>query len=190
MSSPSALQQSAVRALPRSRRLRLTFVGCSRAFLALLAAALPAAAGAPRVVIRHATGGTVTVTVEVAATAPARERGLMFRQELPRAHGMLFVFPADADHAFWMRNTPLSLDIVFIDRDRRIVGIEANTVPYSERHLRVGRASRYVLEVAAGLCAREGVRVGDCVEFQEIPEIEGGERPCTGASDAPATTAP
>ena len=174
MPSPNRLQQSAVRA----------------ATLVLVAGAVLGAAGTPQVVIRGATGKSVTVSVEVAATSAARERGLMFRQELLSSHGMLFVFPQDADHAFWMKNTPLSLDIVFIGTDRRIAGIEADTVPYSERHLRVGKVSRYVLEVAAGFCAREGIRVGDCVEFHGVPEIEGGERPCTGASGAPVTNAP
>jgi hypothetical protein len=163
------------------------------AVVLVAAAALgtPAAAGAggaPQVVVRRASGGATSVSVEVAATSAARERGLMFRQELAASHGMLFVFPQEADHAFWMRNTPLSLDIVFISSDRRIVGIAAGTVPYSERHLRVGKRSRYVLEVAAGFAAREGVRAGDCVEFHGIPEIEGGAQPCGGADGGAAAT--
>jgi hypothetical protein len=64
-----------------------------------------------------------------------------------------------------MKNTPVSLDIIFIDEDGRIVGIRPDTVPYSEARLSVGRLSRYVLEVAAGYCAREGVAVGDRVEL-------------------------
>jgi uncharacterized membrane protein (UPF0127 family) len=168
-------------------------VAIAIALVAAAALGMPAAAGAadaPQVVVRRAAGGTTTVSVEVAATSATRERGLMYRQELPTSHGMLFVFPQEADHAFWMRNTPLSLDIVFIGTDRRIVGIEADTVPYSERHLRVGKRSRYVLEVAGGFCARESVRAGDCVEFHGIPEVEGGELPCTATTGAAATNAP
>jgi uncharacterized membrane protein (UPF0127 family) len=182
MPSPHALQQKAARAVALGLGLGIG--------LELLTAVALGAASAPQAVIRRAAGGTTTVTVEVAATSASRERGLMFRQELPDSHGMLFVFPQEADHAFWMRNTPLSLDIVFIGSDRRIVGIAADTVPYSERHLRVGKASRYVLEVAAGFCARESVRVGDCVEFPGVPEIVDGERPCAGAGGSAAANTP
>jgi len=188
MPSPEGLQESGLRTFPG----RLAFVGAATGLLALLAGAASGAAGTPQAVIRGAAGTSTTVEVEVAATAAARERGLMFRQELPSSSGMLFLFPQEADHAFWMRNTPLSLDIVFIGSDRRIVGIAADTVPYSERHLRVGKASRYVLEVGAGFCARQGVRVGDCVEFHGIPEVAGGEQPCAAAAAtaAPPATAP
>jgi hypothetical protein len=89
----------------------------------------------------------------------------MFRDSLPAGHGLLFVFPVTADHQFWMRNTPLALDIVFIDEAHRIVGIRADTIPYSERRLGVGRPSRFVLEVPAGFCAREGIGVGDRLDL-------------------------
>jgi len=95
----------------------------------------------------------------------------MFRRELEPMHGMLFLFGVDADRPFWMKNTPLSLDILFIDASLRVVGIHANTVAYSERQLRAGRRSRYVLEMAAGFCAREGVQVGDSVEFRGIEAV-------------------
>ena len=138
-------------------------VGVLLATIPLLAASAP-----PRVLIHTTSGGEVSVAVEIAATPACRQRGLMFRRELEPMHGMLFVFQEDADRPFWMKNTPLPLDIVFIDASRRVVGIQANTVPYSERRLRAGRPSRYVLEVAAGFCAREGVQVGNSVEFRGI----------------------
>jgi uncharacterized membrane protein (UPF0127 family) len=134
----------------------------------LVATALVAAAAGPRVAIRTATGQTVAVTVEVAATPAKRERGLMFRKDLGAQHGMLFLFPREANHAFWMKNTPLPLDIIFIDRARHIVGIQADTVPYSLQHLRGGGPSQYILEVNAGFCARTGVQVGDQLEFHDI----------------------
>lgn len=141
-------------------------------FSALL---LLAASAVPQVVIHAGSGSEVSVTVEIADTPARRERGLMFRRNLEPMHGMLFLFQGDADRPFWMKNTPLSLDIVFIDQNRRVVGIQANTVPYSERQLRAGRPSRYVLEVVAGFCAREGVQVGDSVEFRGV-ELASGPR--------------
>jgi uncharacterized membrane protein (UPF0127 family) len=134
----------------------------------VVATAIVAAAAGPRVSIHTAAGDTIAVTVEIAATPARRERGLMFRKDLGAQHGMLFLFPREANHSFWMKNTPLSLDIVFIDHARRIVGIAADTVPYSLRHLRGGRSSLYVLEVNAGFCARTGVQVGDQIEFHNI----------------------
>ena len=138
-------------------------VGVLLTTIPLLAASAP-----PRVLIHTASGSEVSVTVEIAATPALRQRGLMFRRELEPMHGMLFVFQEDEDRPFWMKNTPLSLDIVFIDASRRVVGVQANTVPYSERQLRAGRPSRYVLEVAAGFCASKGMQVGDSVEFPGI----------------------
>jgi hypothetical protein len=170
MLSPARLQQSGSRppAIEVSRRVRRAIVcAVGTVFLA-------AAASAPRVVIHTAAEDPVTVTVELADTPAKRERGLMFRTELAAAHGMLFVFERDMDHTFWMKNTPLSLDIIFIDQERRIVGIQTDTVPYSERQLRVGRPSRYVLEVVAGFCARHGIKPGDRVDLPEAPP--GGRR--------------
>jgi uncharacterized membrane protein (UPF0127 family) len=134
----------------------------------LVAAPLLAASTQPQVLIHTTSGPAVAVDVEIAATPAKRERGLMFRQELAPRQGMLFLFRSDADHAFWMKNTPLSLDIIFIDASFRVVGIQAGAVPHSLQQLRGGRPSRYVLEVPAGFCAREGVRVGDRLEFRGI----------------------
>jgi len=144
-----------------------------RAGVLLATIPLLAASAPPRVLIHTTSRGDVSVIVEIVATPARRQRGLMFRRELEPMHGMLFTFQEDADHPFWMKNTPLSLDIVFIDESRRVVGIQASTVPYSERQLRAGRPSRYVLEVAAGFCAREGVQVGDSVEFRGIESAVG-----------------
>ncbi len=144
----------------------------------ITAAALAVALGcasSPGVRIHTAAGRTLTVTVEIAVTPAERERGLMFRSPLADGHGMLFIFPRATDHQFWMKNTPAPLDIVFIGEDGRIVGIRPDTVPYSEARLSVGRPSRYVLEVAAGYCAREGVAVGDRVELPEENALKTAE---------------
>jgi len=153
---------------PGGRPRRFTLLGGAGIAALACAATVMAAAAAPTVRIHTASGEVVTVTVELAATPARQTRGLMFRRRLAPMHGMLFLFADDSDRAFWMKNTPLSLDIVFIDAHRRIVGISAHTVPYSERELRAGKPSRYVLEVEAGFCEREGVGVGDRLEFAGI----------------------
>ena len=117
--------------------------------------------------------GPVVVQLEVAATPEAAQRGLMYRTELADGDGMLFVFGADDDHSFWMKNTYISLDLVFIARtgptSGRIAGIHANAKTLSTAPIRVGVPSRWVLEVPGGWCARRGVTVGDTVELAGVP---------------------
>jgi uncharacterized membrane protein (UPF0127 family) len=143
-----------------------------RRVIAALAVALTLAAGCgptePSAVIATA-GGPVEVTVEVAATDPVRARGLMYRTSLADGHGMLFVFPTETDHAFWMKNTFIPLDLLFIGGDGRIVGIHADARPQSTAQISVGRPSRWVLEVPGGFAARRGIRTGDRVELRGVP---------------------
>jgi uncharacterized membrane protein (UPF0127 family) len=141
-----------------------------RATATLLLAALLAAACAerPPAARIHTAGGVVEVAVEVAATPEALQRGLMYRTELPDGHGMLFVFPEDRDHRFWMKNTLIPLDMLFIGADGTIVGVHANATPLSTASVGVGRPSRYVLEVPGGWAARRGVAAGQRVELPPI----------------------
>ena len=89
-------------------------------------------------------GRPVPVTVEFALTPASQARGLMWRDELPADHGMLFVFSDSRPRSFWMKNTPLPLDIIYIGEDARIVSIAARTTPYSTRSIpdRRGRGCR------------------------------------------------
>ena len=87
----------------------------------------------------------------------------MFRETLAEGSGMLFVFPETKPLSFWMRNTPLSLDILFLDAAGTIVKMHANTTPYSEEPLPSEQPARFVLEVPGGFAARVGVRTGDRV---------------------------
>ena len=114
--------------------------------------------------------GPVTVAVEIANTPASREHGLMYRSDLGAEAGMLFLFPQDEDLQFWMKNTPLPLDMVFIDASRIIVGIVADTRPFSTQARGVGKPSRYVLETHAGFCARHGIASGDKVDFVQVPD--------------------
>ncbi len=112
------------------------------------------------------------MSVEIAATPDTRARGLMYRRDLAPDHGMLFLFPAEASQSFWMKNTPLALDMLFLASDKRVVGIVANAQPFSTAPRRVEHPSRYVLEVRAGFCAQHGIAVGDQAEFIRIPDAE------------------
>jgi uncharacterized membrane protein (UPF0127 family) len=133
-----------------------------------LALAVSACASEPRVVI-HTAKGDVAVTVEVAATRAEQQVGLMYRKELGAMAGMLFVFDTLEEHSFWMKNTVLPLDMLFIDDDKKIVGIVKDAVPFTTSPRTVGVPSRYVLEVNAGFAAKHGVAPGDTVSFERIP---------------------
>ena len=117
----------------------------------------------------HTTGGVVEVTIEVANTPETMQRGLMYRSSLADDHGMLFVFPSDSDHRFWMKNTLIPLDMLFIAKDGRLVGIRANTTPMSTTPIGIGQPTRWVLEVPGGYAARRGIAPGDQIELLEIP---------------------
>ena len=112
----------------------------------------------------------MTFQVEVAATPNARELGLQYRRELASNRGMLFVFPEQRENAFWMKNTPIPLDMLFIDRQRKIVGIVYDAVPFSLDSRSVPGASQYVLEINGGLSRRYGLAIGDVVRFENVPE--------------------
>jgi len=101
--------------------------------------------------------------VELADTPEAQARGLMFRTELGENEGMIFPSETPEPRSFWMKNTPLSLDIIFIGTDGRITNIAANTVPYSLDSVRSAGLASAVLELRAGRAAALGIVPGDRV---------------------------
>jgi hypothetical protein len=103
--------------------------------------------------------------VELADTPEAQARGLMFRTELGDFEGMIFPSPTPEPRSFWMKNTPLSLDIIFIGPDGRITNIAANTTPYSEDSVRSSGLASAVLELRAGRAAALGIVPGDRVSY-------------------------
>ncbi len=103
---------------------------------------------------------TTEFQVEVVATPEERARGLMFRKSIGHNEGMLFVFPHEQQLAFWMRNTFVPLDMVFVSSDFRVVGVLKDVPPLTEERRMVDGASQYVLEFAAGTAAREGIEPG------------------------------
>ncbi|MBU2592038.1 MAG: DUF192 domain-containing protein [Patescibacteria group bacterium] len=109
----------------------------------------------------------VSFSVEVADDAAKRAKGLMFRDKLPKDEGMIFVFQDQKDRVFWMKNTKISLDMIFINRDGEIVGLLKSTRPESARPLSVGADSSYVLEINAGLVDKYDIKEGDLIKGLE-----------------------
>ena len=108
--------------------------------------------------------GAHTFQAEIADTPQLRQRGLMFRHRLPPDRAMLFAWGRELVAAMWMRNTYISLDMLFITADGTVVKIAQNTTPKSLEVISSGVPVRAVLEVAAGTAARIGLAPGDRVE--------------------------
>ena len=125
-----------------------------------------------KVVLTDAYGGKHLVEVEVAATPKTRQRGLMWRRELAAGKGMLFIFPEEEELSFWMRNTLIPLDMIFIGRDKVVVGIVERAEPKTLSSRRVDGVSLYVLEVPGGWCEKVGLKAGSKVELQGTSMIE------------------
>ena len=134
-------------------------------FLALpLVATIGAPAAAELQPLEIATRNGVHVfAVEIASTPEEQAKGLMFRRELPEGQGMLFDFHREQPTSFWMKNTYIPLDIIFIRGDGRILRIAENTVPLSEALVPSGGPVRAVLEVVAGTARKLGIAPGDRV---------------------------
>jgi uncharacterized membrane protein (UPF0127 family) len=120
----------------------------------------------PQVSIITREGREVVFQVEIADTPAKREMGLQYRRDLADGRGMIFLFPKEEQLSFWMKNTPIALDMIFISADRRIVGIVENTVPFSLESRSVGGRSQFVLEINGGLSRRHGFKAGDDVRFE------------------------
>ena len=139
-------------------------------FLTLFAVLLQVSACQAQPQITIATGGgrELTFQVEVADTPAKRELGLQYRRDLPPDRGMIFLFPAESEHSFWMKNTPIPLDMIFISKDLKIVGIVEQAVPFSTDSRSVPAASQFVLEINGGLAGQYGVKIGDSIRFQDL----------------------
>ncbi|MBV8538006.1 MAG: DUF192 domain-containing protein [Alphaproteobacteria bacterium] len=110
-------------------------------------------------------GKRIPFKVEIAETDEQRALGLMYRTSLPADAGMLFDFKHDQDVAFWMRNTRIPLDMLFIDRTGRIVNIAERAVPFSEETIPSAGPVLAVLELNGGTASRLGLKPGDRVIY-------------------------
>lgn len=104
-------------------------------------------------------------TVEVASTSPQQARGLMFRNELADNKGMIFPFTETRMASFWMKNTFIPLDIIFIRENGKIENIASNTTPYSTDPVESTAPVAAVLELRGGLTAELGIKRGDKVRW-------------------------
>ncbi|HEY0446228.1 MAG TPA: DUF192 domain-containing protein [Allosphingosinicella sp.] len=119
--------------------------------------------------IRSASGRSHRFSVEVARTPDEQAQGLMFRERLGPGQGMLFPFPSPRPAGFWMKNTLIPLDMIFIRADGSIARIAQNTVPHSLETVTSGEPVAAVLEIAGGRSAELGISEGDRVSWAGAP---------------------
>ena len=93
----------------------------------------------------------------------------MFRRELAETRGMIFVFPAPEHQAFWMHNTLIPLDMIFITAEKKVLGVVKQAEPRTDSPREVPGDSMYVLEVAGGFADRHQIREGTTIEFVNVP---------------------
>lgn len=143
---------------------------------ALALCAMVAVAGAarsecqPNAVEFNTAAGPVRFRVEVASTATERARGLMERRRLADSSGMLFVFPKPVRAQFWMKDTRIPLDMIFIDPAGRVTRVKAHARPMDATIIDGGPNVRFVLEINAGLAGRLGIRRGSVMRSPLVPQ--------------------
>jgi uncharacterized membrane protein (UPF0127 family) len=152
--------------------LLLAFAACSQGGADATAKASPSApavhpvSGLPVVPLKvKSSNGAHAFKVEVASTFAQQEKGLMFRTAMGADEGMIFPTDPPRRAAFWMRNTVIPLDIIFIGTDHRILNIAANAVPYDETPLPSTGVAAGVLELNGGRAAQLGIKAGDKVSW-------------------------
>ena len=131
---------------------------------------VPDPARLPRVHLTGADGTEHTVTVEVVRTDDELERGLMYRRHLDPDAGMLFLMGEEKVHTFWMKNTYIPLDMIFIGKDMVVAGVYENAPPQTLDLRHVDRPSYYVLEVNAGWSKAHGIGAGSKVRYENVRE--------------------
>jgi uncharacterized membrane protein (UPF0127 family) len=125
-------------------------------------------AAVPEVVLRPQGRPEVRVKVELARTPEEHMRGLMYREKMEPDRGMLFIFPEEKQQGFWMKNTYIPLDIMFIKSNKTVLGTAENCEPLSIVTRSVPGDSQFVLEVVGGFAAAHGIGPGTPVEFVHV----------------------
>jgi uncharacterized protein len=141
----------------------VTSLAAASAVLVILCASPAAMAASVQPLEIVTKSGVHVFSVEMATTEEEKTNGLMYRKELPDGKGMLFDFSPEQQISMWMKNTYISLDMIFIRADGRIHRIAENTEPESEKIVAAGAPVRAVLEVVAGTARKLGIRPGDRV---------------------------
>jgi uncharacterized membrane protein (UPF0127 family) len=136
------------------------------ALLILALSAMPAYAGLPLKIADVCVKG-LCVKAEIADTDQARSQGLMYRDSLSDAEGMLFIFRSSERHAFWMKNMRISIDIIWIDKDKRVVDIKSRVPPCGGacESIMPSNDALYVLELRSGFTDDHNIKIGDVVSI-------------------------
>lgn len=108
------------------------------------------------------------VDIEIADSEPERSQGMMYRSSMPFERAMLFIMEYERPQSFWMRNTKMSLDIMYVDGNFEIVTIYKHTQPYSESPIPSFIKAKYVVETAAGFCDKFGIEEGNFISFSRV----------------------
>ncbi len=111
---------------------------------------------------------SLKIDVEIADTDKSREQGLMYRTKMSQSVGMFFIFNDETPRSFWMRNTIIPLDIIYINSGMKIVKIRQNTIPYSEKQVLSEKPAKYVLEVNAGFASQNELTEGDSISLIKL----------------------
>jgi uncharacterized membrane protein (UPF0127 family) len=164
----------------RPRALKLTIVAYLLGFTALNSAnaenqgqTLPTD---PARLIADTASGEKSFSIEVADDVSERSTGLMFRETMADDHGMLFVFEQTQPVGFWMKNTPMPLDLVFVGEDGLVRAVKPGE-PFSEAVITPGVPARFVLELKAGTAAKAGIVEGTDLRHPAIDKIADGANP-------------
>ena len=110
------------------------------------------------------------IDIEIANSDFDRQLGLMFRKHMDAKNGMLFIFPSEEMQAFWMRNTFIPLDMVFVNAEKKIVTIHRNTQTLSDQSYPSSAPAMYVIEVTGGFCSSHNIIDGDRINFIQLAE--------------------
>lgn len=109
-----------------------------------------------------------TIAIEFAEDSYEIPMGLMHRTKMEEKQGMLFIFPDMRQRSFWMKNTHIPLDIVYVNDRKQIVSIASYTKPFSEQSIPSKKPAQFVVEVNAGFCERHGIKKGDFIKFKRL----------------------
>jgi uncharacterized protein len=103
--------------------------------------------------------------IEIADNGQERQQGLMYRKSMDEGRAMLFIFPTEEMQGFWMKNTIMSLDLMYVNKNKEIVKIHKNAIPFSEKDIPSEKPAMYVVETVAGFADKYGLKEGDKIEF-------------------------
>jgi uncharacterized membrane protein (UPF0127 family) len=142
------------------------------AVMTLCAGGAAFAGCAPGTIELRGAAGVQRFSVEIADSEAEREQGLMNRQKMPSSAGMLFVYPAPKHPYFWMKNTLIPLDMIFVDPSGRVTRVHSNAIPLDETPIDGGAGVMFVLEINGGLAKRLGIAEGDALRSPLVDQAD------------------